>query len=226
MRANAKTMMLLATMVLGLSQARSAKAAETPAEAAPSWYGWEYAPADVTGLALLVDARADGRGPLVNAPYLSSHNRPLPFLAPLSPAEAVGSGLYLLGAPVTHLANGHPLNALASLALRAAPLLYVQLTAPVGGLVGFFVRDSHGQPSSCDGFCIDLARGSHTNDGITAGADIGLFGGAAAAVIIDQVVLSRESLRAKPKRVSFTDGLTPDVRVGNGSAYAGVGGHF
>ncbi|MEO8798764.1 MAG: hypothetical protein ABI551_12830 [Polyangiaceae bacterium] len=229
MRPKAKTMMLLATLVLGLAQARSAHAAETPAEAPPSWYGWEYAAADVTGLALLVDARADARGPLVNAPYLSEKRRHLPFIASPTQTEAIGSGLYLLGAPTAHLANGHPVNALVSLALRAAPLLYVQLTAPIGGLVGFFVRDSHGQRASCEsggGICIDLAQGSHANDGITTGADIGLFGGAAAAVLVDQVLLSRESIGAKPKRVSFAGALTPDVRVGNGSAYAGIGGRF
>ena len=233
MRTEAKLVMLLLTTMIVLAQTRSAKAADTPNEGAPHWYGWEYGAADVAGLTMLLDARLESKTPLVNAPFLERGNRHLPFVAEPSTAEAVGGGLYLGGAPLVHLANGHPLNALASLSLRALPLLYVQMTAPMGGFVGFFVRDSHGQPSSCNrdpgqwlDFCMDLAAGSHVNDGVTTGADIGLFGGAAAAVLVDQVLFSRESLGAKPKRGSFADGLTPDVRVGNGSAYAGVGGRF
>jgi hypothetical protein len=212
----------------------SSRAHADDSDAAPSssndWYGWEYAGADASGAALIIYARTNSSGPLYeSALYRGGRQDPIGSEFTTT-SGAVGTTLYLSGGPMLHLANGQPLNAAASLGARVViPMLMVQLFEPVGGTVGFFVRDSHGQAAHCSGesLCIDFEEGSHADQGSHVGADLALFGGAFAAMTIDQIALSHET-GSKPAKVAHRSAveLAPDVRVSRDLAFAGVGGRF
>jgi hypothetical protein len=221
----------LAVFAIAFSVSSFAYADDGLSPATPSWYGWEFAAADAGGVALLVYARTTSTTPLAES-WFYDHGQHYPVGSEFSTsAGAIGSGLYLVGGPAAHLANVQPLNAAVSLGVRIfIPILVVQFTEPLGGTIGFFVRDSHGQPAHCtssESLCIDFEEGSHADQGSRIGADLGFFGGAIGAIAVDQILLSREPIDAhmKAKHRDAID-ISPDVRLSKDLAFAGVGGRF
>src|SRR5450432_2918364 len=138
-------LLLVAVCMFYSARARAEEADSGPPPKA-QWYGWEYAAADASGAALLVYACTESTAPLLESVFYDNGRKHLLGSEWTSSPGAIGSGLYLGGAPFAHLLNGHPANAAASLGARIfVPFLMVQLVEPIGGTVGFFVRDSHGQ---------------------------------------------------------------------------------
>jgi hypothetical protein len=213
-----------------ISASARADDSDSASSSSKDWYGWEYAGADAGGAALMIYARTNSRGPLYESVFYRN-GRKDPICSEFATTSgAIGSTLYLSGGPMLHLANGEPLNAAVSLGARVlVPMLMVQIFEPVGGTIGFFVRDSHGQPAHCadPAWCFDFEEGSHADQGSHVGADLAFFGGAFAAIAVDQFALSRESISkpAKPAHRSAVE-FAPDVRVSKDLAFAGVGGRF
>jgi hypothetical protein len=116
---------------------------------------------------------------------------------------ALGVAGFALGAPINHLANGHPGRALASLGIRALG---------VGVATGALLLDVVAHP--CDG---ELSCRHSPVVGLTAGAAALL-----AAMALDDALLAREPVRARGAGASFT----PALVVAPSLALVSLGGAF
>jgi len=152
-----------------------------PVSAPVHWYGGPAVASDVISFALIA-----GGGSGNNAGLLM-----------------LGAAGYGLGAPINHLANGHPQRALESLGIRL-----------LGGVaaVGVFMLDVLSHPCDGEPSC------HHTPSvGLAAGAVLLL-----AAATVDDALLARE-LTAAPRPGAT---LAPAVVVGSSSAFVSLGGSF
>jgi len=117
----------------------------------------------------------------------------------------LGGAGYTLGAPINHLAHGHPGRAAASLAIRAAAL---------GLATGAIIEDV--LVHHCDG---DVSPCGAPVGGIALGALVAI--GAAA---LDDALLAREPER--PAAGPTSAQLTPGLAVGPRTALLSLGGRF
>jgi hypothetical protein len=121
-----------------------------------------------------------------------------------------GLGVYALGAPIIHVANGQPARGAASLGLR---LLLPIPGAVVGGALG-----ARGNCGGDDGFgCLG---------GVVGGGLLGAFAGGVSAALIDDLVLGKVALPPQENRVHATAMVAPYVDTSRGSYGLTLSGTF
>lgn len=156
-----------------------------PTSAPSRWYGGPAVVADVLSFTMIGGGGAANRVEIL----------------------LLGTAGFAFGAPINHLANGHPGRALASFGIRALG---------AGAATGVFLMDvlsrsCHGNEGSCDGF---------PAFGLAAGAAFLIT-----AMAIDDAVLARETrqpARSRPARAN----LVPALVVAPSLAFASLGGRF
>jgi hypothetical protein len=167
----------LALLLPSISNAGEPDASEAPA-AATRWYGWQSLPADavaLTALGLLLSTGAD---------HAIDRDRWLTLGA---------LGLYAFGAPFVHAMNGHGRRAVGSLSLRVSiPLV----TGLVGGVVGYATTPARGPFDNRCNDCAPLRA--------LGGTMIGVGFGIVTSIIVDDLVLARETVPVSAPRWSFT----------------------
>jgi hypothetical protein len=144
------------------------------ADAGLEWYGAPMIATDAAGAGLLF-------GSVV---ALDLHH---PRVA--APLAVGGLGLYLLGGPIVHLAQGRTEVGAASLGVRVG----LPVAGAAGGFLTFAVAASR-----CSGDGCQLTWAA-------VGGTFGLLGGMLAAVAVDDVLLARK--QGEPKRLAMW--LTP-----------------
>ncbi len=150
-------------------------------------YAWQTVAADGVGVSLLLVGVA------------SSSNG----------AMIVGTGTFLLGTPLVHLAHGNPGRAVGSLALRGA----LPTLAFAAGYTAFHRSDQGTHELFPSGF----------GEGVLLG-----IGGIVACVAIDALLLAEETpaAPARPQAPISRLSVSPQLAYIRGGAVAGVGGAF
>jgi hypothetical protein len=202
---------LLAPLALP-SSARAAEptapAAEVPsappppaAEAPQRWYGWQPLMVDVGSIATMVG------GGFVRG-------------AGVAPIEILGGAGYLFGAPLIHFAHNQSGKAGESIALRT---LVPVVSTLFGVLIATAAFPNGTQTGSGDSF------GSVDKSVYQAyGGFIGFGVGAVAGMVIDDVVVAKETAppRAQPDVRPIQPRIEPRIAGVRGGATFGVGGTF
>ena len=120
-----------------------------------------------------------------------------------APLMVLGLAGYALGAPINHLAHGHPGRALASFGLR---------TLAAGAATGVVLADVLNHP--CDG---EPSCRHNIGASVALATALVLTG-----MIVDHAWLARERVPAPPPRAT----LTPGLALGPGLAAVSLGGTF
>ncbi len=149
------------------------------------WYGWQIIAADATAISLvLIGAGEEGdAGPVL---------------------VAAGFGVFLLGAPFLHVANGEEENSAGSVALR--------MGAPVSGfLLGGFIGAGSG--------------GDNDLGAALTGLVIGFTAGVATAMTVDAAFIAKKDAKMEHPEAAKVS-VAPSVAVTPKGAFTGLAGTF